>query len=111
MKLKILRARVLARPKDVCRIKGPAADFGSTDGKGPGSATKSKNFPTVHASLRDALDNLDGDRAFLKKGDVFNDSQINAVTELKMGELKRFEAAKRPVEFAMNYSSWPIIRC
>ena len=64
-----------------------------------------KDIPTVCASLRDALDNLDRDRAFLKKGNVFNDDQIDAFIELKMGEVKRFETTPHPVEFAMYYSA------
>ncbi len=64
-----------------------------------------KDIPTVCASLRDALDHLDRDRAFLKKGNVFNDDQIDAFIELKIGEVKRFETTPHPVEFAMYYSS------
>ena len=64
-----------------------------------------KDIPTVCASLRDALDTLDRDRAFLKKGGVFNDDQIDAYIELKMGEVKRFEITPHPVEFAMYYSN------
>ncbi|GAB4525997.1 MAG: type I glutamate--ammonia ligase [Amphiplicatus sp.] len=64
-----------------------------------------KDVPTVCHSLRDALDALDRDRAFLKKGNVFNDDQIDAYIELKNAEVKRFETAPHPVEFAMYYSS------
>ena len=64
-----------------------------------------KDIPTVCHSLRDALDALDRDRAFLKKGNVFNDDQIDAYIDLKMGEVKRFEMTPHPVEFAMYYSS------
>ena len=64
-----------------------------------------KEIPHVCASLRDALDSLDKDRAFLKKGNVFNDDQIDAYIELKSAEVKRFEITPHPVEFAMYYSS------
>jgi glutamine synthetase len=64
-----------------------------------------KEIPHVCPSLRDALDNLDRDRAFLKKGNVFNDDQIDAYIELKLAEVKRFEITPHPVEFAMYYSS------
>jgi glutamine synthetase len=37
----------------------------------------------VCGSLREALDNLDGDRDFLYKGNVFTDDQIDAYLELK----------------------------
>ncbi|MEZ5895272.1 MAG: type I glutamate--ammonia ligase [Parvularculaceae bacterium] len=64
-----------------------------------------KDIPTVCASLRDALGSLDQDRAFLKKGNVFNDDQIDAYIDLKMAEVTRFETTPHPVEFAMYYSS------
>ena len=63
-----------------------------------------KDIPTVCASLRDALTALDRDREFLKKGNVFNDDQIDAYIELKMAEVMRFETTPHPVEFAMYYS-------
>ncbi|MEM9015306.1 MAG: type I glutamate--ammonia ligase [Pseudomonadota bacterium] len=63
-----------------------------------------KDIPTVCASLREALDSLDRDRAFLKKGNVFNDDQIDAYIELKMEEVTRFETTPHPVEFDMYYS-------
>lgn len=64
-----------------------------------------KDIPTVCASLRDALTALDHDREFLKKGNVFNDDQIDAYINLKMAEVERFEMTPHPVEFAMYYSS------
>ncbi|MEM8773135.1 MAG: type I glutamate--ammonia ligase [Pseudomonadota bacterium] len=63
-----------------------------------------KDIPTVCASLRDALSALDHDREFLKKGNVFNDDQIDAYINLKMEDVKRFETTPHPVEFAMYYS-------
>ena len=62
------------------------------------------NIPTVAASLREALASLDADRDFLKKGDVFTDSQIDAFIELKMEENMRYEMMPHPVEFDMYYS-------
>jgi glutamine synthetase len=64
-----------------------------------------KDIPTVCASLRDALTSLDADRAFLKKGNVFNDDQIDAYIDLKSEEVLRFESTPHPVEFDMYYSS------
>jgi glutamine synthetase len=64
-----------------------------------------KDIPTVCSSLRDALSSLDRDRAFLKKGNVFNDDQIDSYIDLKMAEVKRFETTPHPVEFAMYYSN------
>ena len=63
-----------------------------------------KKIPTVCGSLREALSNLDKDRAFLKAGDVFTDDMIDAYIELKMEEVIRFEHTPHPVEFDMYYS-------
>jgi glutamine synthetase len=62
------------------------------------------NVPTVCGSLREALESLDADRDFLKKGDVFTDDQIDAYMELKWEEVLRFETTPHPVEFDMYYS-------
>jgi glutamine synthetase len=61
--------------------------------------------PTVCGSLREALEELDKDRAFLTKGDVFTDDQIDSYIELKMEEVMRWETTPSPVEFDMYYSS------
>ena len=61
-------------------------------------------IPTVCASLSEALVALDQDRAFLKKGGVFNDSQIDGYIQLKMEEVVRFNMTPHPVEFDMYYS-------
>ena len=50
-----------------------------------------KKVPQVCGSLREALDNLDADRAFLKKGGVFSDDFIDSYIELKMEEVYAFE--------------------
>jgi glutamine synthetase len=63
-----------------------------------------KKIPTVCGSLREALGNLDKDRAFLKAGEVFSDDFIDSYIELKMGEVQRFEMTPHPVEFDMYYS-------
>jgi len=62
------------------------------------------NVPTVCGSLREALETLDADRDFLKKGDVFSDDQIDGYMELKWEEVVRFETTPHPVEFDMYYS-------
>jgi len=54
--------------------------------------------------LREALESLDADRAFLNKGDVFGDDLIDGYIDLKMEEVKRFEITPHPVEFQMYYS-------
>jgi len=63
------------------------------------------NVPTVCGSLREALNELDADRAFLTKGDVFSDDQIDAYMELKWADQLRWETTPSPVEYDMYYSS------
>src|ERR1700760_2277006 len=63
-----------------------------------------KEIPTVCGSLREALENLDKDRGFLKHGGVFDDDFIDSYIELKMTEVERFEMTPHPVEFDMYYS-------
>ena len=46
-----------------------------------------KKIPTVCGSLREASENLDKDRDFLKKGSVFSDEFIDSYIELKMTEV------------------------
>ena len=60
-------------------------------------------IPQVCGSLREALEALDGDREFLKKGNVFDDDQIDAYIELKMEEVERLQLHPPPVEFDMYY--------
>ncbi len=64
-----------------------------------------KDVPTVAGSLREALEALDADRDFLKKGDVFTDDQIDAYLDLKWEDVHRFEMAPHPIEFDMYYSA------
>lgn len=63
------------------------------------------SVPEVCGSLREALENLDKDRAFLKKGGVMDDDFIDAYIELKMEEVRRLEITPHPVEFDMYYSA------
>jgi len=63
-----------------------------------------KQVPTVCGSLREALQNLEKDNAFLKQGDVFTDDMINAYMELKWEEVYAFEHTPHPIEFQMYYS-------
>ncbi len=60
--------------------------------------------PTVCGSLAEACEALDADRAFLKKGNVFTDDQIDGYLELKMEEVDRLRLMPHPVEFDMYYS-------
>jgi glutamine synthetase len=64
-----------------------------------------QNVPTVCGSLREALDALDADRDFLKKGEVFTDDLIDGYIQLKWEEVYNIEHTPHPVEFEMYYSS------
>src|SRR3990170_3924049 len=61
-------------------------------------------IPTVAGSLREALESLDKDREYLKKGGVMNDDMIDAYIELRMAENMRYEMTPHPVEYDMYYS-------
>jgi len=63
-----------------------------------------KEVPTVAASLREALEALDADREFLKKGDVFSDDQIDAYLALKWDEVYAVDILPHPKEFQLYYS-------
>jgi glutamine synthetase len=63
-----------------------------------------KAIPTVCGSLREALDNLKADHAFLTAGGVFSEDFIESYIDLKMQDVYRFEMTPHPVEFDMYYS-------
>lgn len=67
-------------------------------------AEELQDIPTVCGSLREAVGALDTDRAFLKKGGVMGDDQIDAYIDLRMEEIIRFEQTPHPVEYDMYYS-------
>jgi len=62
------------------------------------------SIPEVAGSLKEALDALDADRAFLKKGGVMDDDFIDAYITLKQEEVARLQLHPHPVEFDMYYS-------
>jgi glutamine synthetase len=62
------------------------------------------SIPEVCGSLKEALEALDKDRAFLKKGGVMDDDFIDSYIELKMEEVMRLQLHPHPVEFDMYYS-------
>ena len=72
---------------------------------------RNKNQPGIARSrenayqVREALVSLQNDRAFLTRGDVFSDDQIDSYIELKWDEVMRWETTPSPVEFDMYYSS------
>jgi glutamine synthetase len=63
-----------------------------------------KDLKLVALSLDEALEALDGDREFLKAGDVFSDDLIDAYIDLKMENITRLRMTTHPVEFDMYYS-------
>ena len=64
---------------------------------------EAKSIPQVCGSLREALESLDADRDFLKKGNVFDDDQLDAYIDLKMEDVERLQLHPHPVEFDMYY--------
>ncbi|WP_447909906.1 type I glutamate--ammonia ligase [Brevundimonas bullata] len=62
------------------------------------------SIPEVAGSLKEALDALDADRAFLKKGGVMDDDFIDSYITLKSEEVARLQLHPHPVEFDMYYS-------
>jgi len=65
---------------------------------------ESKKVPEVCWALDMALEHLDKDREFLKKGGVFTDDMIDAYIDLKMQEVTRLRMTTHPIEFDMYYS-------
>ncbi len=63
-----------------------------------------KDIPTVCSSLRQALEELKKDQAFLLRGDVFSEDQIDSYIELKMEDQIRLDMTPSPVEYDMYYS-------
>lgn len=68
------------------------------------SSEELKKIPQVCSSLHEALQNLDKDREFLKRGGVFTDEIIDSYIELKMYDVNRTGMTPHPVEFEMYYS-------
>jgi glutamine synthetase len=62
------------------------------------------HIPQVCHSLDMALEHLDKDREFLKKGGVFTDDVIDAYIGLKMQEVTRLRMSTHPAEMEMYYS-------
>ena len=61
-------------------------------------------IPTVCGSLREALDSLQADHAYLTAGGVFTPDLIESYIALKTAEVMRFETTPHPVEYEMYYS-------
>lgn len=67
-------------------------------------AEEAEEIPTVASSLEEALQALDADREFLKRGEVFTDETINAYINLLKGDVQRIRMAPHPLEFEIYYS-------
>jgi glutamine synthetase len=63
-----------------------------------------KEVPTVCGSLREAMESLAADNAFLRKGDVFTEDMISSYIDLRMEEVLAFETSPHPIEYKMYYS-------
>ncbi len=63
-----------------------------------------KAIPTVCGSLREALESLKADNAYLTAGGVFDKDFIDSYIDLKMQDVHRYEMTPHPVEFDMYYS-------
>ncbi|HLW73473.1 MAG TPA: glutamate--ammonia ligase [Gammaproteobacteria bacterium] len=63
-----------------------------------------KNIPQVCWSLDMAIEHLNKDREFLKKGGVFTDDVLDAYIGLKMQDVTRLRMTTHPIEFEMYYS-------
>ena len=65
---------------------------------------KLAKIPTVCRTLRDAVEALEADHAFLLAGDVFTESVISAYTDLLMEDILAYETMPHPIEFERYYS-------
>ena len=65
---------------------------------------EAKDVPSVCHSFDQALEALDKDRDFLKKGDVFTDDMLDGYIDLKMEEVTQFRLSTHPLEFELYYS-------
>lgn len=65
---------------------------------------EAKEIPQVCGSLKEALEALDADRAFLTKGGVFTDTFIDAFIELKAAEEIKVRTFVHPLEYDLYYS-------
>lgn len=61
--------------------------------------------PNVCGSLRQALEALKADHAFLLEGGVFTQDFIDSYIELKMEEVMAYETMPHPIEYDMYYSA------
>ncbi|WP_445767343.1 glutamate--ammonia ligase [Rheinheimera sp.] len=67
-------------------------------------AEEAANIPQVAASLEEALNELDKNRAIFTKGGVMSDAMIDAYIDIKRAEARKVAVAVHPLEFELYYS-------
>lgn len=65
---------------------------------------EAKAIPQVCGSLREALQNLQANHAFLLEGGVFTQDFIDAYIKMKMNDVHRIEQTTHPLEYEMYYA-------
>jgi len=65
---------------------------------------EANEIPQVATSLKEALECLEADHAFLLEGGVFTKDMIEGYVQLKRLEVARLHQATHPIEFEMYYS-------
>lgn len=68
------------------------------------SSSKTMKLPMMAKNLQEAIESLNADRGFLKKGDVFTDDEINLYISEKMQEIAALDTVIHPIEFKMYFS-------
>jgi glutamine synthetase len=61
-------------------------------------------IPQVCGSLAEALEELDADREFLTRGNVFTDDMLDAYIGVKQAEVDKVNQTTHPVEYDLYYS-------
>jgi glutamine synthetase len=64
----------------------------------------SKGFLPIPHSLSDALHQLDGDRTFLKQGNVFSDAIIDEWIRIKRDSITRVRETVHPIEYELYHN-------
>ena len=65
--------------------------------------SKTESVPSLCCSLSEALTELNNDRSFLMKGDVFSADMIDAYISVKNQEIEEYNAAINPIDFKMYF--------
>jgi glutamine synthetase len=65
--------------------------------------SRSKAFVPIPHSLADALHHLDGDRAFLRQGNVFDDSILDEWIRIKEDTIARVRETVHPIEYELYH--------